>query len=137
MNRLRIGSDIDAPAQIVWDLLTDTWQWPVWGPSILSVDSPDRHVRSGSRGRVRTVVGVWLPYEVTHVVPGRSWDWRVAGVPSTGHEVHAIAADRCRVVFTIPWLAAPYAAVVKLALGRLADSAAAAVGPTRRPPEPL
>lgn len=131
MSRLRIGSDIDAPAEVVWELLTDTQQWPVWGPSIRSVESAERHIRPGSRGRVRTVVGVELPYEVTHVDPGRSWDWRVAGVPSTGHEVHATTPDRCRVVFTVPWLVAPYAVVVRLALRRLADAASAAMGPAR------
>jgi uncharacterized protein YndB with AHSA1/START domain len=128
LSRLRIGAEIDAPLDVVWDLLTDTQRWPEWGPSIRSVQSAERHIRSGSTGRVQTVVGVRLPYQVTEIDPGRSWDWRVAGLPSTGHEVDSIALDKCRVVFTVPWLLAPYAIVVKLALRRLATAASSASG---------
>lgn len=77
-------------------------------------------VRAGTRGRVRSALGVWLPFEVTHYEEGRAWAWRVCGVHATGHRVEELAPNRCRVVFELPWLAAPYALICRWALRRIA-----------------
>jgi len=76
-------------------------------------------VVAGLRGRVRTRLGLSLPFEITAVEPGRAWRWRVAGVAATGHRVEPLGPMRCRVVFEVPRWAAPYALVCRAALRRL------------------
>ncbi len=130
-----VTREIAAPSERAWDLLVDVRRWPEWGPSVaearLDRTSPSgegtddrgrggRHrIGSGSTGQVRPVVGPWIRFEVTTFVQGRSWSWRVAGVPATRHRVEALGADRCRVGFGVPVWAAPYAAVCVLALRRI------------------
>jgi uncharacterized protein YndB with AHSA1/START domain len=113
-----VHREIPVPPTVVWEQLARTSNWPGWGLSILSVDPADAAVVSGLRGTVRTVVGVRLPFEVTEVVPGRSWSWRVAGVPATGHRVEPTASGT-RVTITVPRWAPIYAPVCALALRRL------------------
>lgn len=110
------------PADRVWHLLTDTTAWPVWGPTVGAVDADDRVIRAGSTGRVRTVAGVWIPFEVTEFEAGSSWSWRVAGIPATGHAVEADGPDASVVTFAVPLWAAPYAAVCWFAAGKLAEA---------------
>jgi uncharacterized protein YndB with AHSA1/START domain len=119
MRRLRISADIVAPAATVWDLLVDTRRWPEWGPSVRRVETRPRRIGAGSVGRVQTVVGPWLPFEVSSFEEGRSWDWKVAGVAATGHQVVPLGDARCRVTFMVPWIVAPYGVVVMVALRRL------------------
>lgn len=120
--RMAINSvrQIQAPAALVWRVLTDVTLWPQWGPSVSAVESADRHIISGSIGRIRTSLGIWLPFEVTHMVPGHSWRWRVGGVPATGHRVDAVDEARCQLVFEIPVWAAPYTLVCGIAASRIA-----------------
>ena len=119
MRHLGVALEIEAPAPVVWDLLTDFDRWPDWGPSIRRVTVGDGRVQAGVTGRVQTIVGVWVPFEITRVEPGRSWTWRVAGIPATRHCVSAVGPDRCRAWFTVAWPLAPYLVVMRLALGRL------------------
>lgn len=116
MRHVELTRDIAAPAEAVWSLLTDTSLWPRWGPTVSDVEIADRVLGPASRGRVRTVVGVWLPFEVTSFEPGRSWTWRVAGVPATSHRIEPLAAGRTRLVFGVPWPAAIYAAVLAIGM---------------------
>jgi hypothetical protein len=60
-----------------------------------------------------------LPFAISTFEPGARWSWRVAGVPATGHRVEP-TSDGCRIVFEVPIVAAPYAAVCRVALRRLA-----------------
>jgi uncharacterized protein YndB with AHSA1/START domain len=123
MNHFSVSADIAAPAAAVWELLVDTRRWPEWGPSIRRVESDAPRIGAGTMGRVQTVLGSWLPFTITRFEEGRSWGWRVAGVAATGHEVVDLGHDRCRVTFTVPWIAAPYAVVVSVALRRLRAAA--------------
>lgn len=111
--------EIVAPAAAAWDLLTLVEHWPEWGPSVADVDHDGERIGPGSTGRVMPVVGPSLPFEVTHFEDGRSWSWKVAGVPATGHLVEAIGTDRCRVGFSVPLVAAPYLVVCEVALRRI------------------
>jgi uncharacterized protein YndB with AHSA1/START domain len=127
--RLRASIEVDAPLADVWALLAEFRHWPQWGPTVRAVDAPGAAVVPGLTGRVQTVVGVWLPFEITSVEPMRSWDWRVAGLAATGHEVTALTPTRTRVVFTVPVLFAPYVTVLRVGLRRVkaqAERAAAA-----------
>ena len=110
---------VPAPPAAAFELLVRTRSWPRWGPSVAAVEPADARIGLGTSGRVRTAVGVWLPFEVTAFDEGRSWSWRVAGVPATGHRVE-LADGGCRLCLDVPIVAAPYLAVCHLALRRLA-----------------
>lgn len=125
MRRLHVSRTIDAPAAVVWDLLVDVQRWPQWGPTVRSATIDDDHLRLGSQGSVSTVAGVTLPFEITHFAPGRSWSWKVAGVDATDHEVHELGASRCRLTFGVPFVAAGYLVVCRVALRRLDEMATA------------
>ena len=116
---LSASVDIGAPVRRVWTLLVDTRAWPRWGPSVRAVECGDRRIRSGSRGRVQTAIGIWLPFRVTEFVDGEYWAWKVAGIPATGHRVSPVRDDQCRLYFDVPLLAAPYLAVCRAAVRRI------------------
>ena len=117
---LVVGRDVAVPPAVAAEALRDTRTWPDWGPAIDGVESDDRYVARGTTGRVR-VGGAWVPFRVT-ACNGRRWDWRVAGVPATGHRVDSYAGDpdRSRVVVEVPALAAWYVPVCRRALDRFA-----------------
>ncbi|SFR48183.1 MULTISPECIES: SRPBCC family protein [Halorubrum] len=117
---LAVGRDVDAPPEPTAKALRDTRRWPDWSPSIRGVESTDRYVETGTTGRVR-VAGAWAPFRVTGATRLR-WDWRVAGVPATGHRVDRYSGEpeRCRAVIEVPLLAAPYVPVCRRALDRFA-----------------
>jgi hypothetical protein len=115
-----VAAELDTASARAWELLADTAHWPEWGPSVVAVEPAGVMVEPGLRGRVWTVAGFSVPFEITAVESGRSWRWRVAGVAATGHRVEPLGPGRCRVVFEVPAWAAPYALVCRMALGRLA-----------------
>jgi hypothetical protein len=115
-----VAAELEMSAERAWELLSDTSHWAAWGPSVGAVEPAGVRVEPGLRGRVRTVAGFTLPFEITAVEPGRSWRWRVGGLSATGHRVEPLGADRCRVVFEVPAWAAPYGLICWVALRRLA-----------------
>lgn len=116
---LATGVEVFAPAAAAWNLLTDTSRWPQWGPLVSRVESGGQFIGPGSTGRIQTIIGIWLPFLVTEWVDGQRWSWEVAGIAATGHRVEPLGPDRCRVVFEVPLLAAPYLAVCRLAAERI------------------
>ena len=114
-----VHRDIDAPSQAVWELLTDLDRWPVWGPTVRRAELDGSTFEAGATGVVTTVLGVRLPFEITEHEDGRRWAWRVAGVPATDHTVQALGPERSRIGFGVPWPAAPYLAICRVALRRL------------------
>ena len=117
---LAVGRDVAVAPTVAARALRDTAAWPDWGPAIDAVESDDRYVTRGTTGRIR-VGGAWLPFRVTGY-NGRRWDWRVAGIPATGHRVDSYAGDpdRSRVVVEVPIVAAWYVPVCRRALDRFA-----------------
>ncbi|MCC5947462.1 MAG: SRPBCC family protein [Nitriliruptoraceae bacterium] len=128
MRHLDVAAEFPAAPTAAWRLLVDTRTWSSWGPTILDVACDPPLIGPGRHGRIRTVAGVWVPFEVTGFEPGVSWHWRVAGVPATGHRVEPTATG-VRVVFEVPVLAAPYTAVCRLALRRIGRVLADPVDP--------
>jgi len=129
---MEISQVIAAPPATLWALLARPEHWPEWGPSVRAVECDDAEIRAGTRGRVRTTVGVWLPFTVTAVEQERAWDWQVAGFAATGHRLVAVDDHHTRVAFTMPAWAFPYGIVCKLALrslARIAGDAARAATP--------
>ena len=119
MRHLRTRIDIGAPAASVWDWIAVFDRWPEWGTTIRDVEGTARYVEMGATGRVQTLAGLWLPFTITDVDQGRSWHWHVAGLTATGHYVAPLDGATSRTAFTVPWVCAPYLAVLRNALGRL------------------
>jgi len=120
MKRLGVGRRFAVPCDVLWDMITDTAKWPRWGPSVRAVSCPDRWIGQGSRGAVLTAVGLWLPFVVSRCDPLRYWEWRVAGIPATGHRLTASGPHGCRLDFELPLLWLPYALVCRRALENIA-----------------
>jgi hypothetical protein len=116
---LAVGTQVDAPVSRVWRLITDTQTWAHWGPSLKEVDSPERFIRAGLTGRIRTPFGIWAPFTIDTFDPEQYWDWRVVGVPATGHRVDPRGPNQCRLTFTVPFWAAGYGVVCRVALNRI------------------
>jgi len=115
---LTVDRYVDAPPEVVWDILVDLEAWPKWGPSVAGATADGGVFSAGARGNVRTAVGVSLPFTVTDFEPGRRWAWAVAGVAATTHEVTAEGSG-CRVRFGVPWWATAYLPVCAVAVGRI------------------
>lgn len=118
-----VHRDIDAPAERVWDLLTNVDRWPDWGPTVRRAELDGNSFEAGAVGTVTTSVGVSLPFQITEFEAGRRWTWAVAGVPATDHTVVALGEMRSRAGFGVPWIAAPYLTVCAVALRRLESMA--------------
>jgi uncharacterized membrane protein len=123
--RFEATIEITAPAERVFDVYADVEHWPDWTPSVTSVHRLDPGpLRVGARARVRQPrlpVAVW---EVTDLVPGRSFTWvaRGPGLRTTGsHQVEPTEVPgRVRVVATLEQ-AGPLGAVVGLLSRRLTE----------------
>jgi uncharacterized protein YndB with AHSA1/START domain len=121
-NRLRVSvsRDYRAPPQSLWRLLTDTALWPRWGPTVRSVACSERFIREGSVGKVRTPIGLWLPFTITEYEESHYWAWKVAGIRATGHRLITFNDHFCRVVFELPATWLPYALVCRKAAANMA-----------------
>ncbi|MDJ0663111.1 MAG: SRPBCC family protein [Acidimicrobiia bacterium] len=119
MKHARASLEISATADEVWRLISEFDYWPQWGPTVLAVASNAAAVGHGVTGRVKTIGGLWLPFTIVEVEPGRSWSWKVAGVPMTGHSVTDLGDGKIMVEFTVPMLLAPYVLVLRRGLSNL------------------
>jgi hypothetical protein len=126
VRRLWVASEVDAPATRVWDLLVDPVRWPLWGPSVRAAVLEADRLAAGATGTVSTVLGLRLRFRITTFEPGRRWAWTVGGVGATDHVVDALGPGRCRVAFGMPWPAAPYLPVCRVAITRIARLATSA-----------
>lgn len=117
---MQVVKVINAPIIRVWEVLTDTRQWPVWGPSVHRVDSPQRYIYCGLQGRLKTAVGIWVTFEITHCEEPVFWDWKVAGFAATGHRLKKLNENSCELIFELPVAAFPYALVCRQAANRIA-----------------
>lgn len=115
---ITVSRYVASEPRTVWDLLVDTSRWAEWGPSVTAVDPPHARIDANTEGRVRSPLGFWIPFTVTEVDEGRTWSWKVAGIPATSHSVRQ-APGGCTVSFGVPLPAAPYALICRRALRRI------------------
>lgn len=116
---LTVGRLVRASPASAWALISDTGSWTQWGPSVSEVQPANAALSLGLTGRLRTPLGLWLPFEVTAFDPPHSWAWSVLGIPATSHLVEP-APGGCRVVFGVPAPAFAYLPVCRFALHRIA-----------------
>jgi hypothetical protein len=117
---MQVTKTINAPLEKVWDLLSDTRQWPAWGPSVRLVDSPQRYISTGLQGRLKTTIGLWVRFEITNYEAPVYWDWKVSGFKATGHRLKKLSESRCELIFELPLAAFPYALICRQAANRIA-----------------
>ncbi|MDJ0955066.1 MAG: SRPBCC family protein [Acidimicrobiia bacterium] len=119
MRHARASLEIEARAGEVWRLISEFEYWPTWGPTVVAIESAAKAVGPGVTGRVKTIGGLWLPFRIIDVEPDHSWNWRVLGIPMTGHTVADLGDGRTKVEFTVPIVLAPYVLVLRRGLRRL------------------
>ncbi len=118
-NRISVGKFYPVSPLIVWEIITDTTLWPKWGPTVKNVQLSERYIRIGSRGQVLTSLDVWLPFVIDEYEHASFWSWKVATIKATGHRVQASENGGANLWFEVPIIAAPYAVVCQIALGRI------------------
>ena len=114
---------INASVEEVWEILIDTQLWPVWGPSVSAVECSQRRITADSCGRLKTAIGLWVEFEISCFEPLSFWDWKVAGLPATGHRLESKGAAISALMFELPFVALPYALICRQALNRVAQLA--------------
>lgn len=95
---------IDSPVQPVVDVLFDVARWPEWTPTVDHVERlDDGPLRVGSRAKVRQPKLPRATWEVTEVVPGRSFTWEAGGPGLKTIGRHEVVPDGegCRVTLSI------------------------------------
>ena len=117
---MQVAKIIDAPLETVWQILVDTRLWPLWGSSIIAVDCPQRWIAQGVEGWVKTALRIWLPFKISSFDAPLCWNWDVAGIPATGHRLQRLGADRCELIFEVPYGIFFYAAICRRAMENIA-----------------
>jgi uncharacterized membrane protein len=113
---------IDVPAAEVWAIYSDVEHWPDWTASVSRVElvAGDR-VAVGARARIEQPKLPKAEWEVSEVVPERSWTWvaTAPGVRSTAiHTVEPSGPATTRVHQTLIQNG-PLGAIVGRLYGRL------------------
>lgn len=133
--RASICKTIHAPPETVWNIVTDTQLWPIWGPSLRKVACADRTIKVGSKGRLKTPFNFWLPFAITQYRHINFWSWRVGGVEATGHRIIKNTDNTSTLCFEMAWWYFPYLLICWAALNRidkLAADIAVSATPFRR-----
>src|SRR4051794_39281756 len=95
------GIEIDAPADVVWEVFSDVERWPEWTASVtrlVALDGPGLAV--GKRFEIKQPRMPKLVWEVTALDPAASWTWvqrSPGGVPVARHDVIAESGGRTQV----------------------------------------
>ncbi len=118
------STDIAAPPERVWALISDVRHWPQLLPatvrSVTPLD-PDRPEEVGARYVMEQPRLPRATWELTEWTPDRRFVWRSAlpGVTTTGsHDVEALPDGMTRATLAIDW-SGPLAGLVRMVYGRL------------------
>lgn len=68
--------EIDAPAQLVWEVFSDVESWPEWTASVTSLVARDgADLAIGKRFAIKQPGMSKLVWKVSEIDPGSSWTW--------------------------------------------------------------
>jgi uncharacterized membrane protein len=88
--------EIDAPAELVWQVFSDVEHWPEWTASVTSLVGRDgANLAVGKRFSIKQPGMVKLTWKVTEIDPGLSWTWvqRAPGVAVTARHHVIVQPD--------------------------------------------
>jgi uncharacterized protein YndB with AHSA1/START domain len=115
-----LSIDIDAPSELVWNVLTDVERWPEWAASMLRLTYVGGdHLAPGSRVHIKQPRLPAMVWEVTELVPHQSFSWtaKSAGMTIIGsHRLTSNPAGGVTVEFglrqtgALSWLIGPLTA---------------------------
>lgn len=95
---IRDSVEIDAPAQLVWEVFSDVERWPEWTASVTSLVARDgAGLDVGKRFAIKQPGMHKLVWTVTDIERGSTWTWvqRSPGVSVTArHWVSALPGGR-------------------------------------------
>lgn len=105
MRQFSVSTEIAAPTERVWQVMSDIERWPEWTPGVTSVVRRDRGpLGVGSRVVIRQPKFPPARWTVTALEPGRSFTWvSVApGLRVVGHHaVEGIGAGKSRATLSL------------------------------------
>lgn len=93
--------EIEAPADVVWDVFSDVQRWPEWTASVtrlVALDGPE--LFAGNRFEIKQPRLLKLVWTVTEVSPGTSWTWEQrspGGLTVAYHQVIAHSERATRI----------------------------------------
>lgn len=120
--RYEVTVDIDAPAERVWEILTDVERWPEWSDSMSSVERlDDRPFGPGSTARIKQPKLPPAVWEVTDFTPGSAFTWiaRNPGLTTTAiHELGSAPGGPVTVRLVLDQ-SGPLAPLIAVLTGRL------------------
>jgi uncharacterized membrane protein len=68
--------EIEAPAQLVWEVFSDVQRWPEWTASVTSLVGKDgANLAVGKRFSIKQPGMSKLVWKVTEIDPGSYWTW--------------------------------------------------------------
>jgi hypothetical protein len=97
------ATEISAPTERVWAVVSDIERWPEWAPSVTRVDRLEPGpLAVGHRARIRQPRLLPAIWRVTALEPGRGFTWvtHSPGIRATGGHWLERAGDGSRVQLT-------------------------------------
>jgi hypothetical protein len=83
--------EIDASADVVWQVFTDVEHWPDWTASVSRLTPLDgAAIAAGNRFEIVQPKFPKLVWTVTAVDAGRSWTWTQRSLGATTHATHEV-----------------------------------------------
>lgn len=102
--KMEVSVEVDAPADVVWAIMSDVERWPEWTASVSTVRRlDDGAFRIGSRARVKQPKFPEMAWTVISLEPGRSFEWETltTGARTAGTHTVEPAGSGSRVTLGI------------------------------------
>lgn len=104
MKHLETEFDVNAPAGVVWQVVSDLANWPEWTDTVRSIDVlGDGSLAPGTKARLQLMGSPGGTWTVDEVSPGKSFTWsaNLRGVTSVASHELIPHGDRTTVRLTL------------------------------------